>query len=459
MTTKLWGGRFAEKTSSEVDAFNASIGFDYKLWPYDIEGSLAHVRMLGRQKIISSADAKKIEKGLKEIATDIAKGNFEWRVDQEDVHLNIEAELIRRIGPAGGKLHTARSRNDQSALDVRLYGRDQIRKLKKALRELQTTLLTQAEKNIDIILPGYTHLQRAQPILLSHHLLAYFEMAARDLERLQDLLKRMETLPLGAGALAGTPFPIDRASVAKELGFGRVAPNSLDAVGSRDHLLELLSCCAMIMTHLSRFADEMILWSSFEFGFVKLPENFCTGSSMMPQKMNPDVPELIRGKTGRVLGHLMGLFTTVKGLPLAYNKDLQEDKEPLFDTIETTLTCLTLTAHMLAGTQFRADRMLQATRDGFLVATDLADYLVNKGIPFRESHHIVGQIVRAAQERAQALDEISLTELRRFSDKIEEDVAPWLSVTESVNRRTSYGGTAKSEVKKQLKRARLSLKK
>jgi len=453
MAKKLWGGRFSGNTLSEVDAFNASVGFDYKLWAYDIQGSLAHVRMLARQKILKRAEAQKIEKGLKSIAKDIEHGRFRWRIDQEDVHLNIESELIRRIGPVGGKLHTARSRNDQVALDLRLYCRHQIHRLQTQLAGFQKSLVKLANRFIKTVMPGYTHLQRAQPILLSHHLLAYFEMAERDKERLRDLSKRVETLPLGAGALAGTTFSIDRHLVAKEVGFDRVASNSLDAVSDRDFAVELISDCALIMAHLSRLAEELILWSSLEFNFVQLPEGFCTGSSMMPQKMNPDVLELIRGKTGRVFGHLTGILTVLKGLPLAYNKDLQEDKEPLFDAVETTQTCLHLATELLEQTSFKEENLRRATHEGFVLATDLADYLASKGLPFREAHHVVGRIVRYAQARRLSLEELNLSILKQFSKKIGPDVKKWLNLQCSIDRRKSYGGTATAQVKLQIRRA------
>lgn len=458
MSAKLWGGRFTEQTSSEVDRFNASISFDYKLWSYDIQGSIAHVRMLASQKIISPKEASQIEKGLRAIAKEIDEGEFEWRLDQEDVHLNIEAALIQKIGPVGGKLHSARSRNDQVALDLRLYAQEHLQKLQQQIAKFQQILLQKAKTHLAAILPGYTHLQRAQPILLSHHLLAYFEMLERDQERLDDLRKRVETLPLGSGALAGTPLPIDRKKVAQELGFARISANSLDAVSDRDFVVELLSSCSLVMVHLSRFAEELILWSTLEFQFAELPQNYCTGSSMMPQKMNPDVLELIRGKTGRVFGNLSGLLTTLKALPLAYNKDLQEDKEPLFDSVETTLNCLELFAGLLKGVRFRKDRMLKATEEGFLIATDLADYLVQKGVPFREAHHIVGRIVRLCQEQQASIESLPLSTLREFSDKIQDDVSGWLSNASAINRRTSYGGTATQQVQKQLKRAERILK-
>src|SRR4030095_1278694 len=450
---KLWGGRFSEETSERVDQFNASVSFDYKLWPYDISGSTAPVRMLSRQRIIPKKDALKIEKGLKAIARDIERGAFKWKVNQEDVHLNIEAELLRRIGPIGGRLHTARSRNDQVALDLRLYCRHQAVELKSALVKFQRSLLRIANRHLKTVMPGYTHLQRAQPVLLAHHLLAYFEMADRDKERLTDLLKRVETLPLGAGALAGTPYPVDRHFIAKELGFKRVAGNSLDAVSDRDFVAEFLSACSLILAHLSRLAEELILWSTLEFNFVQLPEEFCTGSSMMPQKMNPDVLELIRAKTGRVFGHLSGFLTVLKGLPLAYNKDLQEDKEPLFDGVETALHCLHLFSELLAKTSFKEENLFKATKEGFLLATDLADYLTQKGVPFRESHRIVGQIVRYCQENHTLLEDLPLEIFRKFSKEIGPDVRRWLSVRAAVDRRKSYGGTATEQVKTQLRRA------
>lgn len=453
MASKLWGGRFSEKTRNEVDEFNASVSFDYKLWPYDITASIAHVKMLAKQKIISKVEASKIEKGLSSIAADIQKGTFKWKLDQEDVHLNIEAELIKRIGPVGGKLHTARSRNDQVATDIRLYCRHKVHEIYSRLIDFQSSLVYLAKRYQKTILPGYTHLQRAQPILLAHHLLAYFEMAERDKERLEDLLKRVQTLPLGAGALAGTTFPIDRHFVAKELGFARVANNSLDAVSDRDFAVEFLAACSLILMHLSRFAEELILWTSAEFNFVQLPQGFCTGSSMMPQKINPDVMELVRGKTGRCYGNLMSLLTTLKGLPLAYNKDMQEDKEPLFDSAETTETCLKLFALMLTETNFKEENLLQATQEGFVLATDLADYLTSKGVPFRESHHIAGKAVRYCQDNEFYLEELPLDILKKFSPKVEKDVSEWLSVEASVSRRKSYGGTAFSQVKVQIKQA------
>lgn len=458
MSKKLWSGRFSKKTLKEVDAFNASIEFDYQLWRHDITGSIAHARMLAKQKILSKQECSKIVTGLTSIAKEIESGKFQWKIDQEDVHLNIEAELIKRIGSIGGKLHTARSRNDQVALDLRLYTRDQIKNILKHLIDFQASLIQIAEKHSQTILPGYTHLQRAQPILLAHHLLAYFEMAERDKERLKDLLKRVETLPLGSGALAGTTFAIDRFMVAKELKFPRVSANSLDAVSDRDYVIELLSACSLMMVHLSRFAEELILWSSFEFNFVKLPEDYCTGSSMMPQKMNPDVLELIRGKTGRVFGNLSGLLTTLKGLPLAYNKDLQEDKEPLFDSVKTTLDCLSLFAALLSKTEFKKENLLKATEEGFLIATDLADYLAEKGIPFREAHHIVGRIVRDCQEKNRTIESLSLSTLQSFSDKIKEDVFSWLSLSSAINRRNSYGGTSTLQVQKQIKSAKKKIR-
>lgn len=456
---KLWGGRFKKETSKLMEQFNASIDFDRKLYPYDIEGSMAHAQMLAKQKIITQKDANKICQGLKAIRKKIDSGNFNWRKDREDIHLNIEAELTKNIGESGEKLHTARSRNDQVATDLRLYCRDQVRGILRLLREFQKGLLTLAKKQKDVILPGYTHLQRAQPIALGHYLLAYFEMSDRDIERLKDSLKRINILPLGSGALAGTTFPIDRQFVAKMLGFNDVAHNSLDAVSDRDFVIELLGHLSLVMIHLSRLAEEWILWTSQEFQFIELPENFCTGSSMMPQKVNPDALELIRGKAGRVIGDLQSMLVTLKGLPLTYNKDLQEDKEPLFDACETTRLCLEVLVAMLPQTRFNAEKMRLALAEGFVLATDLADYLVTRGISFREAHHIVGQVVAFCHEKYKKLEELSLEELQVFSQKIEAGVFDWLNYESSINRRSAFGGTAFKNVVKELKRAEQKIKK
>lgn len=455
---KLWGGRFQNESLAEVDAFNASVTFDQRLYFYDIAGSIAHAKMLAKQKIITKAEGAKIVSGLKKVLKLIESGKFRWEIAKEDVHLNIESKLTELIGPAGGKLHSARSRNDQVATDLRLYCRDMIGEVVLALLGFQRALVDQAKKNIDILMPGYTHLQRAQPISVAHYLMAYYEMADRDLRRLLDSMPRVNTLPLGAGALAGTTFPIDREFVARELGFSEVARNSLDAVSDRDFVIETLSNLAMIMVHLSRLAEEWILWTSQEFQFLKLPEGYCTGSSMMPQKVNPDVLELIRGKTGRVYGSLMTLLTLMKGLPLAYNKDMQEDKEPLFDAVDTVLDCLKLAAPMVAKTRFNAPQMKKALGAGFVLATDLADYLAMKGVPFRQAHRVVGELVAYCQGKGLELKDLKLDEMKRFDGHFHKDVFQWLDDAHSVDRRSSTGGTARQQVKKQIAAAEQALK-
>lgn len=455
---KLWGGRFQNESLAEVDAFNASVTFDHRLYFYDIAGSIAHAKMLAKQKIITQSEAAKIVSGLKRVYRLIESGKFRWEIAKEDVHLNIESKLTELIGPAGGKLHSARSRNDQVATDLRLYCRDKIGEITMALLGLQRALVDQAKKNVDILMPGYTHLQRAQPISVAHYLLAYHEMADRDLRRLLDSMPRVNTLPLGAGALAGTTFPIDREFVARELGFSEVARNSLDAVSDRDFVIETLSNLAMIMMHLSRLAEEWILWTSQEFQFIKLPEGYCTGSSMMPQKVNPDVLELIRGKTGRVYGSLTTLLTLMKGLPLAYNKDMQEDKEPFFDAVDTVLDCLRLAAPMIAKTRFNAPNMKKALGAGFVLATDVADYLAMKGVPFRQAHRIVGELVAYCQGKGIELKDLTLDEMKRFDGHFQKDVFSWLDDAYSVDRRASTGGTARKQVKKQIETAEKSLK-
>lgn len=455
---KLWGGRFEGATLKAVDAFNASVGFDHKLYPYDIAGSIAHAKMLAKRGIIKNAEAAKIVKGLKAIYRDISEGRFRWDIAKEDVHLNIESKLTEKIGPAGGKLHTARSRNDQVATDLRLYTRDHLFQTVGALIQVQRSLVDQAQRHVDDLLPGYTHLQRAQPISLAHYLLAYFEMFDRDIQRLLGSIPRVNILPLGAGALAGTTFPIDREFVAAELGFSAVARNSLDAVSDRDFVIETLSNLSLIMMHMSRLAEEWILWTAQEFQFIRLPEGYCTGSSMMPQKINPDVLELIRGKTGRVYGSLQTLLTLMKGLPLAYNKDMQEDKEPLFDAFETVQACLGLLAPMIAGTQFKTDQMKKALSAGFVLATDLADYLAAKGVPFRSAHRISGEIVAYCQGKGQELKDLKLEELKRFDKAFAQDVFHWLDELHAVDRRTSTGGTARKNVRRELARADKALR-
>ena len=452
---KLWGGRFRSETADSVVAFTASIAVDSRLYRHDIMGSIAHAKMLAKQRIIPSRDARKIVRGLETIQREIDSGKFAFSPADEDIHMNIERRLTELIGPAGGKLHTARSRNDQVALDMRLYLRDEVKIITASLHALQLELAKSAKKYLDVIMPGYTHLQRAQPVLFSHHLLAYFDMFERDRERLAGCLERINVLPLGSGALAGTTFPIDRRYVAKLLGFPRVSKNSIDAVSDRDFLLEFLASSSILFVHLSRLADELVLWSTQEFGFVELPDGYCTGSSMMPQKKNPDVLELIRGKTGRVFGHLQALLTIMKGLPLAYNRDLQEDKVPLFDTADTVKASVKIMREIIAGMKVMPERMLDAAQDGFMNATDLADYLAARGLPFRAAHQVAGRVVQFCMTKAKRIEELSLAELRRFSDRIEKDVYDYLSADAAVDRRRASGGTARKNVVQRLKELRM----
>jgi argininosuccinate lyase len=451
---KLWGGRFAAKTADSVEAFTASIDVDARLYRHDIAGSIAHAKMLARQRIIPSRDAQRIIRGLKAIEQEIARGAFSFSQMDEDIHMNIERRLTEKIGAAGGKLHTARSRNDQVALGMRLFLREEVALIIAELKVLQRSLTALAKKNLAVIMPGYTHLQRAQPVLLSHHLLAYFEMFERDRERFSGCLERINVLPLGAGALAGTSFPIDRNYVAKLLNFPRVSKNSIDTVSDRDFVLEFVAAAAILFVHLSRMAEELILWSSQEFGFIELPDRYCTGSSMMPQKKNPDVPELVRGKAGRVFGHLQALLTIMKGLPLAYNRDLQEDKVPLFDTVDTVKTSVSIMAELIQGLKVRQERMLAAAQDGFMNATDLADYLAERSVPFREAHAISGRIVRHCVAKGCRIEDLSLSELKGFSKKIEKDVYEFLSPEAVISRRRALGGTARGNVIRQLKELR-----
>jgi len=457
MTEKLWGGRFSQPTDKFVEEFTASIQFDQRLYRYDIQGSIAHCRMLAKQAIIGSDEADTIVTGLREILAEIERGEFEFSIAREDIHMNVEARLIEKIGPVGGKLHTARSRNDQVAVDVRLYLRDEVDAIGTALTKLRQALLGQAETNLDVIMPGYTHLQTAQPILFAHHMLAYVEMFARDAGRLHDLRARLNVLPLGAGALAGTTFPIDREWVAQQLGFDGVTRNSLDSVSDRDFAIEFCSFAALLMMHLSRLAEELVLWSSADFAFIDLSDGFCTGSSIMPQKKNPDVPELVRGKTGRVYGNLVSLLTLMKSLPLAYNKDMQEDKEPLFDTIDTVRGSLKVFAEMIAQMQVNAARMREAAARGFSTATDVADYLVRKGLPFRQAHEVVGKTVRYCVETGKDIPELTLEEFRQFSKKIEADIFAAVTLEASVNARQATGGTARVAVEQEIARARQAL--
>ncbi|CAK8710909.1 argininosuccinate lyase [Candidatus Electrothrix gigas] len=454
---KLWGGRFAEQTAASVEAFTESISYDWRLYRHDIMGSKAHARMLAKQGLISDKERDAIITGLSEIEQEIDKGTFEFRAELEDIHMNIEKALTDKIGAAGEKLHTARSRNDQVALDIRLYLRDEGEVLDHLLTEVQQGFTRLARTNLGAIMPGYTHLQRAQPVLLSHHLLAYMEMFGRDRERIADCMKRINIMPLGSAALAGTGLPIDREFVAKELGFPAVTANSMDTTADRDFAMELLFCLTTIQLHLSRMAEEFVLWASKEFDFIKIGDKYCTGSSIMPQKKNPDIPELIRGKAGRVTGSLVSLLMTVKGLPLTYNRDLQEDKEPLFDALDTVKASLSITAELLANSTFETKKMQDATYGGFMTATDIADYLVKKNMPFRQAHGVVGKIVALCQERDIELIELRLDELQKFSDLIEEDIFDVLSVEGSVNSRVSKGGTSALRVAEALERAEQQL--
>jgi len=452
---KLWGGRFAAQTVDSVETFTASIDVDSRLYRHDIEGSIAHARMLARRRIISSREAQKIVRGLRAIQREIERGKFPFSPADEDIHMNIERRLTQKIGAVGGKLHTARSRNDQVALDMRLYLREELKRILATLEGLRRELARGAKRYLDVIMPGYTHLQKAQPVLFSHHLLAYVDMLDRDRERMGGCLERVNVLPLGSGALAGTTFPIDRAYVARLLDFPRISKNSIDAVSDRDFVLEFLSASSILFVHLSRFAEEMILWSSEEFSFIELPDRFCTGSSMMPQKKNPDVPELIRAKSGRVFGHLQALLTVMKGLPLAYNRDLQEDKVPLFDTVDTVKASLGMMREMVEQIKVRKDRMLAAAQGGFMNATDLADYLVGRGLSFRSAHALVGRVVRFCLDHHRMIEELSLNELKRFSPKIDKDVYAYLTAEAMVRRRRAVGGTALANVRRRLKELRV----
>ena len=449
---KLWAGRFEDSTDSIVEGFTESVSFDARLWKHDIEGSIAHVTMLAKQKIVLKKEADAIIKGLNEIKAEIQAGKFKFSESLEDVHMNIEHALTMRIGEVGGKLHSGRSRNDQVALDIRLYLREEISEIIKLIKALQKVFVKLAEKHIDIVMPGYTHLQRAQPVLLSHHMLAYYEMLERDRARYEDCLKRVNVLPLGAAALAGTTLPIDRKYVARLLKFPAVSENSIDTVADRDFAIEFISASSILMSHLSRFSEEVILWNSEEFGFIDLPDAFTTGSSIMPQKKNPDILELTRGRTGRVYGNLMSLLTIMKGLPLAYNRDMQEDKEPLFDTVDTVKSCLFVLAKMMPKANFRKDRIKNATDAGFLTATDIAEYLVNKGMPFREAHGVTGRIVKYCINKAMVLTELTLDELKKFSEIIESDITGYITLDSSVDRRNSYGGTSTKVVLERIKK-------
>lgn len=455
---KLWGGRFQKETDQLMDDFHSSISFDQRLYRYDILGSIAHARMLGQTEIITLEEAAQIREGLEELLAEIEAGQVQFSVEAEDIHMNMETLLIEKIGPVGKKLHTGRSRNDQVALDTRMYTKEEIKQTQELLLELLQTLVELAEKHAETIMPGYTHLQIAQPVTLGHHLLAYVEMFKRDVERLADCLKRVDVMPLGSGALAGTTYPLDRFMVAAELGFAQVSENSMDSVSDRDYVLELLGVLSIVMMHLSRFCEEIIYWASQEWAFVELDDAYSTGSSIMPQKKNPDVAELIRGKTGRVYGNLFTLLTVMKGLPLAYNKDLQEDKEALFDGVETVQKCLMIFIPMLATLTFRQERMRQAAGKGFSNATDLADYFVSKGISFRDAHHLVGNLVNYCIQQGKALEDLTLEEFQRECGgellELDEDVYTALEPENVVKRRQTYGGTSPEQVREAIKRVK-----
>ncbi|WP_425221123.1 argininosuccinate lyase [Pseudomonas sp.] len=456
-TNQSWGGRFSEPVDAFVARFTASVDFDQRLYKHDIQGSIAHATMLAKVGVLTEAERDAIIEGLNAIRGDIEAGQFDWRVDLEDVHMNIEAKLTERIGITGKKLHTGRSRNDQVATDIRLWLREEIDVILGELIRLQTGLLDQAERHTAVIMPGFTHLQTAQPVTFGHHLLAWFEMLQRDRERLIDCRKRVNRMPLGSAALAGTTYPIDRSITCELLGFEAISGNSLDGVSDRDFAIEFCAAAALAMMHLSRFSEELVLWTSAQFNFIALPDRFCTGSSIMPQKKNPDVPELVRGKSGRVYGHLMGLLTLMKSQPLAYNKDNQEDKEPLFDAVDTLRDSLRAFADMIPAIEPKVEAMREAALRGFSTATDLADYLVRKGIPFRDCHEIVGHAVKYGVDSGKDLAEMSLEELRRFSDQIEQDVFEVLTLEGSVNARDHIGGTAPAQVLAAVQRGRALL--
>ncbi len=455
---KLWGGRFENNINELADKFNSSIKFDWRIYREDILGSIAHVKMLGKCNIIPKHDADIIEKELKNILKDIENGTIKFDENAEDIHTNIEALLISRIGNIGKKLHTARSRNDQVALDIKMYIKNEIKEIKGLLASLEYILITMAEEHLDTIMPGYTHLQRAQPITLAHYFMAYFQMFKRDIERLMDCFKRVDIMPLGSGALAGTTYPIDREFVAIELGFSQISENSIDAVSDRDFVIELLSCLSIIMMHTSRFCEELVLWSSHEFGFIEMDDSFSTGSSIMPQKKNPDIAELIRGKTGRVYGALVALLSIMKSLPLAYNKDLQEDKEPLFDSIDTVKACISVFSKMLSTVEFHKETMYNAAKVGFTNATDVADYLVRKGAAFRDAHEITGKIVLYCINESKSIEELSVEEFKTFSQLICEDIYNEITLEKCISNRNIPGGTSKESVKISIEHAKIFLK-
>lgn len=453
-TNKPWGGRFTESTDKFVEQFTASVDFDQRMYAQDIAGSIAHAKMLAKIGVLSSDEVAQITAALHEIQQEIESGQFQWQVSLEDVHMNIEARLVAKIGEPGKKLHTGRSRNDQVATDIRLYLRDQITQINHQLDRMQAAILDVAERESNTLMPGFTHLQVAQVITVGHHLMAWFEMLDRDKGRLDDCAKRLNTLPLGSAALAGTPFPLDREFVAEQLGFDRVSRNSLDAVSDRDFAIEFCSFASILLMHLSRISEELVMWASQQFEFVELPDRFCTGSSIMPQKKNPDVPELVRGKTGRVFGNLISLLTLMKSQVLAYNKDNQEDKEPLFDTIDTVTNCLVVYADMLPHLKFNADKLALAVNTGYATATDLADYLVAKGMAFRDAHEVVGRAVRLAIEENKMLSQIPISQFKQLSALIDDDVFSVLEARGSAESKSVTGGTSPEQVARQIAAAR-----
>ncbi len=456
---KLWGGRFEKETSKVVDEFNSSIFFDSRLYRQDIRGSIAHARMLGRCGILSKEEAEKIVKGLQDVLEDIETGKAEFSLEAEDIHMNIEILLTQKIGDLGKKLHTARSRNDQVNLDLRLFLKEEINEIQELILYLIRALLEASENHVYTIMPGYTHLQKAQPVTLAHHLMAYVQMLERDLERYQECYRRVDVMPLGAGALAGTTFPVDREFIARELGFSRVSENSLDTVSDRDFAIEFLADSSMLMAHLSRFCEEIVLWATEEFNFVEVDDAHSTGSSIMPQKKNPDVAELVRGKSGRVFGHLISLLSVIKSLPLAYNKDLQEDKEPIFDTVDTVKKCLNAFTEMFCALKFHKEKMLEAAEGGYINATDVADYLVKKGIAFREAHKVVGKMVRHCIGRKKRLEELNIHEFRQFSEHIEEDIYETLKLENCIKKRSIKGGPSPEMVKSAIAAVRRRIQK
>lgn len=451
-TKKMWSGRFKSETNRQVEQFTASLPFDRRLYAQDITGSIAWARALAQAKVLTKDEAARIAEGLKTVRKSIEDGRAEFSTRDEDIHMAVERLLTEKIGPLGGKLHTGRSRNDQVALDLRLYLRDEIKLCIDLIQALQSALVAKAKNHIDVVLPGYTHLQRAQPIRYAHYLLAYYEMLDRDRQRFLDGFQRVNVLPLGSGALAGTNYPINREELAEALGFPSVTQNSLDAVSDRDGAIEFLASAGILMMHLSRFCEELVLWSTDEFGFLELPDAFCTGSSLMPQKKNPDVPELIRAKTGRVYGHLMALLTVMKGLPLAYNRDLQEDKEAVFDSVDTVKASLSILTELVGSLAVRREAVARATQTGFLLATEMADYLVEKGLPFRQAHEVVGRIVRSCLDRKRDLRQIPLKELQKFSGLFRKDIVGYLDPEASLERKQSTGATARKRVLERIRR-------